>query len=55
MKLLPLLMICLFLSSCTYNISMAHTEGTASDTIDDNATPTATPTITTNVSAIPGV
>lgn len=29
-----------FLNSCTYNISMAHTEGTAQDVIDDNATNT---------------
>jgi hypothetical protein len=29
------------LTSCTYTISMAHTEGTASDTIDDTSTPTA--------------
>lgn len=27
-------------SSCTYNISMVHTEGNASDVIDDNDTPT---------------
>lgn len=25
------------LSSCTYNISMAHTEGSAEDVIDDTA------------------
>ena len=30
-----------FMSSCTYTISMAHTEGVASDTIDDTSTPTA--------------
>jgi hypothetical protein len=35
------------LCGCTYNISMAHTTGTASDVIDDTAsnTPTASPTI----------
>lgn len=35
-------------ASCTYNISMAHTEGTASDVIDDTAsnTPEVSPTIT---------
>ena len=27
---------------CTYNISMAHTEGTASDVIDDTQAPTNT-------------
>lgn len=34
----------LSLCSCTYNISMAHTEGTASDVIDD--TPSAQATLT---------
>lgn len=36
------------LSSCTYNVSMAHTEGTATDTIDDTAsnTPNVSPNIT---------
>lgn len=29
-------------ASCTYNISMAHTEGSASDVIDDTQTPTST-------------
>lgn len=38
----------LFLGSCTYNVSMAHTEGTATDVIDDTAsnTPNISPTIT---------
>ena len=31
----------LALTSCTYTISMVHTEGTASDVIDDTSTPTA--------------
>ena len=39
-------LILLLLSSCSYNISMAHTEGTATDTIDDNQTPTVSPQIT---------
>lgn len=36
---------CLF--SCTYNISMAHTQGTADDVIDDAAsnTPNLSPTV----------
>lgn len=41
------------LVSCTYNISMAHTEGTATDTIDDTAT--ETPTINPNISLLPKV
>ena len=36
------------LSSCSYNISMAHTEGMATDVIDDAAsnTPDISPTVT---------
>jgi hypothetical protein len=45
------------LSNCTYNISMAHTQGTATDTIDDTAsdTPTVSPTISPTISVIPKV
>lgn len=47
MKLILCLMVIL-LSSCTYNISMAHTEGTATDTIDDTASnqPNVSPNVT---------
>jgi hypothetical protein len=43
---------CLLLTSCTFNVSMAHTQGTATDTIDDTAsnTPDISPTITIPVS-----
>lgn len=36
-----------FICSCTYNVSMAHTEGTAEDVIDDTASnsPTLSPNI----------
>lgn len=36
------------LSSCTYNISMAHTSGSAEDVIDDTAsnTPNVSPVVT---------
>ena len=36
------------LTSCTYNVSMAHTEGTAEDVIDDTATsnPNISPDLT---------
>jgi hypothetical protein len=43
------LFVCMLcLGSCTYNVSMAHTEGTATDVIDDNLTntPDISPTIT---------
>lgn len=35
MKKIVLLMLTCLLASCTYNVSMAHTQGTATDTIDD--------------------
>jgi len=39
------LCLCLFLAtvmSCTYTITMTHTEGTASDVVDQSSTPSAT-------------
>jgi hypothetical protein len=43
-----------FTCACTYNVSMAHTEGTADDVIDDTAsnTPNVSPTV--NVPVTPG-
>jgi hypothetical protein len=45
-KFVLLALACL-MTSCTYNISMVHTEGTASDVIDETSanTPTVSPTI----------
>ena len=42
---------CLFLSACTFNVttSMAHTEGTATDTIEDTQSPVVTPTVSPNI------
>lgn len=36
------------MTSCTYNVSMAHTSGTAQDVIDDTAsnTPNVSPVVT---------
>lgn len=38
----------IILTSCTFNVSMAHTSGTAADVIDDTATntPNISPTVT---------
>lgn len=38
----------MFLTSCTYNVSMAHTQGMADDVIDDTAsnTPNISPNVT---------
>ncbi len=49
--IIPLLVI---LQSCTYSINMIHSEGSASDMVDENqtATPNVSPTIT--VPMIPG-
>lgn len=38
MKKLILVALTVLLASCTYNVSMAHTEGTATDTIEDSQT-----------------
>jgi hypothetical protein len=42
MKKIMLLLAMLALSGCTYSITMVHTEGTASDVVDDTDTPTST-------------
>lgn len=44
----------LILNACTYNISMAHTEGTATDVIDDTASnqPDVSPTLSVPASVL---
>ena len=49
MKILATLLISLFLASCTYTISMVHTEGQASDVVDATSTPTADVDATANL------
>jgi hypothetical protein len=39
----------LLLTSCTYSITMVHTEGTATDVVDETAT--ATPATTVSIPA----
>lgn len=50
-KLLIMIIGLLVISSCTYSINMAHTEGEATDLINDadTNTPTATATIPAKV------
>ncbi|HET9433045.1 MAG TPA: hypothetical protein VFO37_04775 [Chitinophagaceae bacterium] len=49
----PLFFLCMiFLNSCTYNISMVHTQGTAEDVIDSNQS--AEPDISPEIS-IPAI
>lgn len=47
-KFISLLLLSLSLTSCTYNVSMAHTQGQADDVIDDTASnsPNVSPTVT---------
>ncbi len=41
-------------TSCTFNVSMAHTEGMADDVIDDTATNTPNVSPVINIPAIAG-
>ena len=56
-KTLIALLMTLFLNSCTYSVTLVHTEGTASDVVDETASnePTVSPNVSVPVSAIPGV
>ena len=47
----------LLFQQCTYSVSMAHTDGTADDVIDEtqSTSPVISPEISIPVSAIPGV
>lgn len=47
------LFLCLSLASCTYSVSLVHTEGTASDVVDTDQKPS--PNISPTITAIPGV
>ncbi len=51
-----LFLMLLFICGCTYNISMVHTEGTASQIADDptSISPNISPTITA-IPSIPGI
>jgi hypothetical protein len=45
-KLIPAV---LLLTSCTYSINMVHTEGNASDIVDETQTPTATTSVDAHI------
>lgn len=49
-KLISLLGV-LMLTGCTYSITMVHTEGTASDVVDETATNTPSTSVSVPVSA----
>lgn len=50
--ILPFMLMC---TACTYSITMVHTEGTATDVVDETATntPNVSPTVT--IPMVPGV
>jgi hypothetical protein len=56
MKLLASLML-LLLTSCTYSITMVHTQGEATDVVDETATNTPSTSVSVPVSAtsVPGL
>lgn len=49
MKKIATLLILFFLASCTYTVNLVHTQGTATDTIDDTSNPTAEVSPTINI------
>jgi hypothetical protein len=56
MKLLSLVsmfMLSMFLTGCTYSITMVHTEGQATDVVDETATNTPSTSVSVPVSAVP--
>lgn len=54
MKKLPVLLSCLLLTGCMNSMTMVHTQGEASDVVDETSTPTSTvkPTVTIPVKPI---
>ena len=44
------LLTCLFLTSCTYSITMVHTQGEATDVVDETATNSPSTSMTPTVS-----
>lgn len=54
MKLILLsLLMANLLTGCTYAITMVHTEGTATDVVDETATNTPSTSVSVPLSAIP--
>ncbi len=54
MKILLMLCLSLFLTSCTFSVTLVHTEGQATDVVDETASnaPTVTPTLNIPVKAV---
>lgn len=51
--IITLSMICL--TGCTYSITQIHTQGTATDVLDENDTPSLTATIPISGATIPAI
>lgn len=51
---LTLKVIAMFLTSCTYSITMVHTQGEATDVVDETASNTPSTSVSPNIS-IPAV
>lgn len=49
MKVILTLLACLFLTSCTYSITMVHTQGEATDVVDETATNAPSTTVSPNL------
>lgn len=52
MRYIQLAVLAMFLTACTYSINMVHTEGMATDVVDETATPTATTDISVPISGL---
>lgn len=52
-SLLIIIMGVLFMSSCTYSITLVHTEGEATDVVDETATNTPSTSATIPISLLP--
>ncbi len=47
------IMMMILLTGCTYSITMVHTEGQATDVVDETATNTPSTSVSVPISAIP--
>jgi hypothetical protein len=52
MKLICVVM-CVLLTGCTYSITMVHTEGQATDVVDETSSATPTTSVSVPVSVVP--
>ncbi len=53
MKLLISLLICFVMCSCTFSVTTVHTQGSATDVVDETATNTPSTSVSVPVSVMP--